>query len=90
MTDNPEGFESFCKNVRNISMVCPNTFLISRDGVLSGTLDQRLLDTARKYRIKVVPLIVNSGFTSVHATPRYVPRDRTLMSLSARYFTRVR
>jgi spore germination protein YaaH len=64
MTDNPEGFESFCKNVRYISMVCPQTFLISRDGVLSGTLDQRLLDTAKKYRIKVVPLIVNSGFNA--------------------------
>src|SRR5207249_1764455 len=35
-------------------------------------------------------VIVNSGFTRVHATPRYVPRDLTLMSLSARYLIRVR
>jgi len=64
MTDNPEGFESFIKNVRHISMVCPQTFLVSRDGTLSGTLDHRVIDTAKKYRIKVVPLIVNSGFNT--------------------------
>src|SRR5215472_15246443 len=34
--------------------------------------------------------IVISGFISVHATPRYVPRDFTLMSLRTRYFTNVR
>ena len=34
--------------------------------------------------------IVMSGFISVHATPRYVPRDLTLMSVSTRYLTKVR
>jgi hypothetical protein len=31
-----------------------------------------------------------SGFISVHAMPRYVPRDLTLISLSTRYRTRGR
>ncbi|MFN5363683.1 MAG: hypothetical protein ACK5B4_11445, partial [Bacteroidota bacterium] len=56
MTDTPESFESFIKNLRHISMVCPQTFLISREGVLSGSMDRRVIDSARKYRIKLVPL----------------------------------
>ena len=64
MTDNPEGFESFYKNIAQISMVCPQTFFISKEGVLSGSLDKRVIDTAKKYGVKVAPLIVNSGFTA--------------------------
>lgn len=64
MTDTPDSYESFIKNLRQISMVCPQTFLISRDGVLSGSMDQRVIDSAKKYKIQVVPLIVNSGFTA--------------------------
>jgi spore germination protein YaaH len=64
MTDNPESFESFMKNLNQVSVVCPQTFLISREGVLSGSVDRRIVDTAHKYKIKLVPLIVNSGFSS--------------------------
>ena len=64
MTDAPDSYESFIKNLRQISMVCPQTFLISRDGVLSGSMDRRVIDSAKKYKIQVVPLIVNSGFTA--------------------------
>ncbi|MES1215626.1 MAG: hypothetical protein ABUT20_08915 [Bacteroidota bacterium] len=64
MTDTPESFKSFIKNIRQISIVCPQTFLISSSGVLSGSVDRRILDSARKYKIKVMPLIVNGGFNS--------------------------
>jgi spore germination protein YaaH len=64
MTDAPDSYESFIMNLRQISMVCPQTFLISRDGVLSGSMDRRVIDSAKKYKIQVVPLIVNSGFTA--------------------------
>ena len=64
MTDAPDSYESFIKNLRHISMVCPQTFLISREGVLSGSVDRRVIDSAKKYKIQVVPLIVNSGFTA--------------------------
>ena len=64
MTDSRESFESFINNLDQISIICPQTFLISRNGVLSGTVDRRVLDTAHHHGIKVVPLIVNSGFNS--------------------------
>jgi len=64
MIDNNESFESFTNNLEQISIVCPQTFVISRNGVLSGTVDRRILDSARKHKIKVIPLIVNSGFNS--------------------------
>ena len=64
MTDNQESFESFKNNLDQISIVCPQTFVISRNGVLSGTVDRRILDSAHKHKIKVIPLIVNSGFNS--------------------------
>ena len=64
MTDNQESFESFKNNLDQISIVCPQTFVISRNGVLSGTVDRRILDSAHRHKIKVIPLIVNSGFNS--------------------------
>jgi spore germination protein YaaH len=64
MTDTPESFESFQKNLDQISIVCPQAFSISREGVLSGSVDQRISALARKNKIKVMPLIVNKGFNT--------------------------
>jgi len=64
LTDSPESFESFEKNAAAISVVCPQTFSVSKEGVISGSLDPRILTIARANKIQVVPLIVNKGFTS--------------------------
>jgi spore germination protein YaaH len=64
MTETPESFESFQSNLGQISIVCPQVFLISKDGVLSGSIDPRVLDLANKNKIKVMPLIVNKGFNT--------------------------
>ena len=64
LVDRPESFESFKNNIRQISIVCPQTFLVSKEGVVSGSVDQRILDLAKKNDVKVVPLVVNSGFNS--------------------------
>ncbi len=65
MTDSPESFESFRNNAAQISIVCPQVFLISKEGVISGTVDHRVLEIAKANKVKVMPLIVNSGFNSV-------------------------
>lgn len=65
MTDSPDSFESFRKNAAQISIVCPQVFLISKEGVLSGTVDHRVLEIAKANHVKVMPLIVNSGFNAV-------------------------
>ena len=64
MVDSPDSFESFRKNAVHISVVCPQVFLISKEGVISGTVDPRVLEIAKANNIKVMPLIVNSGFNS--------------------------
>ena len=62
MVNTPESFESFQANADQISIVCPQTFAVSRQGVLTGSLDPRVLSLARKNNIKVMPLVVNPGF----------------------------
>ncbi|HVT84141.1 MAG TPA: glycosyl hydrolase family 18 protein [Chitinophagaceae bacterium] len=64
MVDTPESFASFKTNLSQISIVCPQTFQISKEGVISGSVDHRILELARANKIKVMPLIVNSGFTA--------------------------
>ncbi|MDB4924224.1 glycosyl hydrolase family 18 protein [Mucilaginibacter sp.] len=65
MTDSPDSFESFRKNVSQISIVCPQVFFISKEGVLSGSVDPRLLEISKANNIKVMPLIVNTGFNAL-------------------------
>ena len=62
MVDTPASFASFKANVDQISIVCPQTFKVSKDGVISGSLDRRVLKIAKANNIKVMPLIVNKGF----------------------------
>jgi spore germination protein YaaH len=62
MVNTPESFESFKTNIRQISVVCPQTFLVSKEGVLSGSVDHRIIELARANNVKVMPLIVNGGF----------------------------
>ena len=62
MVDTPESFESFRKNASQISIVCPQTFLASKEGVLTGSVDPRVLEIAKANGVKVMPLIVNKGF----------------------------
>ena len=62
MINTPESFESFKTNVGQISIVCPQTFLVSKESVLSDSVDPRVLQLAKANKVKVMPLIVNSGF----------------------------
>ncbi len=62
MTDTPDSFESFRKNAAQISIVCPQTFLVSKEGVLTGSADPRVLEIAKANGVKVMPLTVNKGF----------------------------
>jgi len=64
MTDSPESFESFKSNASQISVVCPQVFFVSKNGVLSGAVDRRVIEIAKANNIKIMPLLVNSGFNS--------------------------
>lgn len=64
LVNTPESFESFSRHLNQISIVGPQSFQISKSGVITGSLDQRVLDLAKEHKIKVMPLIVNKGFTA--------------------------
>ena len=64
MVDTQESFESFKSNLSQISIVAPQSFRISKEGAISGSVDSRVLELAKANKIKVMPLIVNNGFTA--------------------------
>lgn len=60
--DNEDAFSSFKNNIDQISIVAPQSFSISEDGVVWGEVDSRVLKLAKQNGVKVVPLVVNPGF----------------------------
>jgi spore germination protein YaaH len=62
MVDSEDSIQSFRDNLDQISIVAPQTFSISEDGVVWGEVDKRVLQLAAKHNIDVIPLIMNPGF----------------------------
>lgn len=62
MVDNEECFQSFKTNIKQIDIVGPQCYRMDQNGVMWGTVDQRILDLARIYKVKVMPLVMNPGF----------------------------
>ncbi|MGD8426462.1 MAG: glycosyl hydrolase family 18 protein [Balneolaceae bacterium] len=60
--DTEDSFQSFSAHSDVISVVAPQTYSISKAGVIWGEVDPRVLAIARENNIKVVPLVVNPGF----------------------------
>ena len=64
MVDNAESFESFRKNAAQVSIVSPQVFNMSKEGVLTGSIHPKILEVAKANNVKVMPLIVNTGFNT--------------------------
>lgn len=60
--DNDESFRSLKENIEKISIVAPQAFSVDEDGIVWGSVDPRVMELAAKYRVGVMPLIVNPGF----------------------------
>lgn len=60
--DTEDSFQSFKANSDAISIVAPQTYSISKTGVLWGEVDSRVMEIAREKDIEVIPLVVNPGF----------------------------
>ncbi|MEJ2218690.1 MAG: glycosyl hydrolase family 18 protein [Gemmatimonadota bacterium] len=69
LTDSDNGFASFRDHVDAISIVGPQSFAVDSDGVVWGEVDPRVLDLAKQHHVKVMPLVVNTGFdqAQIHA-----------------------
>ena len=73
MVDNAESFESFRKNAAQISIVSPQVFNMSKEGVLTGSIHPKILEVAKANNVKVMPLIVNTGFNAAILHSRRSP-----------------
>lgn len=60
--DTEDSFESFEANSDHISIVAPQTYSISKTGILWGEVDSRIMEIAEEKGIDVIPLVVNPGF----------------------------
>lgn len=60
--DREESTQSFLAHADRISIVAPQVFSIDSLGVISGTVDPRIVTTAHRKGVKVIPLVMNPGF----------------------------
>lgn len=60
--DGEESTQSFLAHANHISIVAPQVFSIDSLGVIWGSVDARILATARAKGVKLVPLVMNPGF----------------------------
>ncbi len=59
-------YESFIKHADQISIVCPASYQIDRYGVITGSVDRRVLETAKKKGVKVMPLYASFDQKGIH------------------------
>ena len=85
-TGAPRSTESFLAHADRVSIVSPQVFSFDNEGAIHGRLDKRLVDTARAKGVKLVPLVVNPGFSQplIHRILNVAPvRQRAIESLVA-------
>lgn len=60
--DNEKCFQSLKANIASVDIVGPQSYRLDAHGILSGSVDRRILQLASQHRVKVMPLLVNAGF----------------------------
>lgn len=61
--NNEAGIASFIANARLISVIAPQVYSMDSTGVIRGDMDPRIVATARAHGVKLVPLVMNPGFS---------------------------
>ncbi|HKW12528.1 MAG TPA: hypothetical protein VJO33_19225, partial [Gemmatimonadaceae bacterium] len=62
-TGNEASTQDFLAHADKISIISPQVFAFDSAGGLHGRIDPRLVATAREKGVKVIPLVVNPGFS---------------------------
>lgn len=57
------GLESFKKNIKTIDIIAPQTYAAEYNGIMIGEVSSEVLALAKQNGVKVMPLIVNDGFS---------------------------
>lgn len=67
--DAPDAWESLNRHLDQISILAPEGYHLDADGLIWGSIDPRIVPLAKNHRIKVMPLVVNTGFDQgiIHA-----------------------
>lgn len=60
--DREDCFQSLQSNIGSIDIIAPQVFDVDQFGIVSGALDRRIVDLARKHRVRIMPLVMNAGF----------------------------
>lgn len=63
MTGSDASFASFKAHAADITVVAPQVFAVDSLGVVWGHVDPRVLEIAHRQHVRVVPLVVNAGFS---------------------------
>jgi spore germination protein YaaH len=61
--NNDEGVRSFVEHADRISVVSPQVFAMDSLGRITGGIDARIVAAARAHGVKLVPLVMNPGFS---------------------------
>lgn len=81
-----ESTQSFLAHADQISIVSPQVFSLDSTGVITGSMDPRMVAAAREHHVKLVPLVMNPGFDqpSIHRVLTVADaRTRAIRSLAA-------
>src|SRR5688572_29222750 len=81
-----ESIQAFLAHADQISIVSPQVFVMDSNGIITGSVDPRVVATAREKGVKLIPLVMNPGFDqpSIHRVLNDpVARATALRSLSA-------
>lgn len=62
LTSREESVQSFLAHADRISVVAPQTYSMDSSGIVWGSVDPRVIATAKARGVKVIPLVVNPGF----------------------------
>src|SRR5450759_4270763 len=81
-----QSVQSFLAHADQISIVSPQVFSLDSNGIITGSIDPRVVAAAHEKHVKLVPLVMNPGFDqpSIHRVLT-VPdaRARAIRSLAA-------
>jgi spore germination protein YaaH len=81
-----ESIQAFLAHADQITIVSPQVFVMDSTGLIRGSVDPRVIATAKAKSVKLVPLVMNPGFDqpSIHRVLNHpAARAQALRSLAA-------
>lgn len=61
--DTEQSYASLVKHIDRIDVLGPQVFTVDSLGIVWGAVDPRVLDLVKRHGVKVMPLVVNEGFS---------------------------